>query len=93
MRHIEELEAEANAIYSNHRGAVGDNLFGLRPQRRLYLRRRRAADLPDLPDNAAHRHPEDGFLRREKRGIAKIGFESFLINLYVACFALIALTG
>lgn len=35
-----------------------------------------------------------GLLRREKRGIANIGFESFLIIvLYIACFALIALTG
>lgn len=35
-----------------------------------------------------------GLLRREKRGIANTGFESFLIIvLYVACFALIALAG
>ena len=72
LRRIQELEAEANAIYSNHRGAVGDSLLGLRLLRRLYLRRRRAADLPDLPDNAAHRHPEDGLLRQEKRGIANM---------------------
>jgi hypothetical protein len=72
LRRIEELEAEANAIYSNHRGAVGDSLLGLRLLRRLYLRRRRAADLPDLPDNAAHRHPEDTLLRQEKRGIANM---------------------
>jgi hypothetical protein len=34
-----------------------------------------------------------GLLRREKRTIANIGFESFLIHLYVPCFALMALTG
>ena len=48
LRHIKELDAEANAIYSNHRGAVGDSLLGLRLPRMLYLRRRRAANLPDL---------------------------------------------
>ena len=34
-----------------------------------------------------------GLLRREKRGTANIAFKSFLINLYVTCFALIALAG
>jgi hypothetical protein len=34
-----------------------------------------------------------GLLRREKRGTANISFKSFLINLYVTCFALIALAG
>jgi hypothetical protein len=48
LRRIKELDAEANAIYSNHRGAVGDSLLGLRLPRMLYLRRRRAANLPDL---------------------------------------------
>ena len=28
-----------------------------------------------------------GLLRREKRGTANISFKSFLINLYVTCFA------
>jgi hypothetical protein len=35
-----------------------------------------------------------GFLRWEKRDIAKIGFESFLVMvLYVTSFALLALSG
>ena len=75
LRRIEELEAEANAIYSNHRGAVEQQTFPI--------------SLTMLLTDTLRM----SLLRREKRGIANIGFESFLINLYVACFALIALTG